>query len=288
MYRGKVKVTLENYSDLFKEYSLDIRDEVRSMLLDGLDLSEWVELCKNDPFRLMQVRLAVKEGLSSEFLAIPYGSALYGVRGLSSKGYDLSGLLPYIDSGFSESQWSYIISWVKAGKLNADTHLERLPSSMWSYVDKGFACGLPMGVFMDGKVRSETFMYAMLVLMSKGYSTSKYLRGVWRDEVIEKLAEYSSRSWFVMVHDSVVPTISYSFLDNLGKLAGKGIPLGKYLQHLDGVYLYQDYHLSFIAKAAANNLDYSRLDDSNLRFFECESIYKELESESLKKFRGRL
>ena len=61
MYLNSRRVTLDNISEVLVGYSLDIQDEVRSMILDGLDLSEWVSVCRENPYRLNQIRLAVKE-----------------------------------------------------------------------------------------------------------------------------------------------------------------------------------------------------------------------------------
>lgn len=53
----KVKLTLDNYAQYLQNYSIDIKDEVRNALLDGIDLIPYVKMCKNDPFRLQQIRL---------------------------------------------------------------------------------------------------------------------------------------------------------------------------------------------------------------------------------------
>ena len=60
MYLNSRRVTLDNISEVLAGYSLDIQDEVRSMILDGLDLSEWVSVCRDNPYLLNQIRLAVK------------------------------------------------------------------------------------------------------------------------------------------------------------------------------------------------------------------------------------
>lgn len=52
MYFKGSRVTLESISSQFRGYSLDIQDEVRSMVMDNLDLSKWIDICKDNPYRL--------------------------------------------------------------------------------------------------------------------------------------------------------------------------------------------------------------------------------------------
>ena len=80
MYFNGHRVKIENIEKIFSSYSLDIQDEVRSMVLDGLDLVDWVPVCKDNPYRLNQIRLASKEGVDPRFFSISDGSVLYGLR----------------------------------------------------------------------------------------------------------------------------------------------------------------------------------------------------------------
>ena len=171
MYLNSRRVTLDNISEVLAGYSLDIQDEVRSMILDGLDLSEWVSVCRENPYRLNQIRLAVKEGVPKEVLNISSGDILFKVRKYLKEGFSAEELYPYIGKGFDESQWDYILSWARGGYLDKRLNLLRTPISMWGYLDKGLKRNLPMWLFTIGKVYSELEIESMITIMSYLLST---------------------------------------------------------------------------------------------------------------------
>ena len=102
MYFNGEKLTLENYSEVLSNYSLDIRDEVRSMLLDGIDLTSWIEKCKNEPYKLTQIRLASKEGVSSTLLSVGDSNVIYQIRRLRNDGFPVRELERYVGKGFQK------------------------------------------------------------------------------------------------------------------------------------------------------------------------------------------
>lgn len=53
-------VLLDNFRELFKEYDIEIQDIVRSAVLDGVDISEYVHDYHLDPYKLDQIRLLLK------------------------------------------------------------------------------------------------------------------------------------------------------------------------------------------------------------------------------------
>lgn len=293
MYYKNKRLGLENYSELFSSYSLDIQDEVRSMILDGLDLTEWVEPCKDDPFRLMQIRLASKEGVSPSLFGLS-GRVLYLVRSLIREGYSLSPVLPYIKSGFSDEQWFMLLDWLKQGWVTEDLNLLRVPAGMWVSLDKGFRQGLPMAIFATGKFKSATIIASLIKVMSQGYSIEKYLVDEWDTGVIVKLGNSARSRWFSTLHELIQPYTTIEFLDNIIELARAGVKFEKYLvvssskNPKDSSYLYQSYHLDWLFQASKRRLPLERLEDPNLRNSECSEIFHELLSEDLKNFSGRL
>lgn len=293
MYFKGSRVTLESISSQFRGYSLDIQDEVRSMVMDNLDLSKWIDVCKDNPYRLNQIRLGSKEGLDPRFFTILDGSVIYRIRSLAATGFNVGELLAYVGVGFTKEQWFYIISWVESGLLDSRLALVRTPFSMWGFIDKGLRNNLPMWLFTSGKKYSDTFMHSVLTLMSNGQSAEKFLNYPWKDETLKLLAEFSYRRWFNNIVGFVDYFIPYDFLVSVGELAKEGLidkdlfEIG-YDDDSGNYYLYQSYHLDAILRCVMQGYDYSKLKDYNLSGSEVDTILKEIELNSKRSFRGRL
>mgnify|MGYP000932687291 FL=1 len=293
MYFKGSRVTLESISSLFRGYSLDIQDEVRSMVMDNLDLSKWIDVCKDNPYRLNQIRLGSKEGLDPRFFTILDGSVIYRIRSLEATGFNVGELLAYVGVGFTKEQWFYIISWAERGLLDSRLALVRTPFSMWGFIDKGLRNNLPMWLFTSGKKYSDTFMHSVLTLMSNGQPGEKFLNSLWKDETLKLLAEFSYRRWFNNIVGFVDYFIPYDFLVSVGELAKEGLidedlfEIG-YDDDSGNYYLYQSYHLEAILRCVMQGYDYSKLKDYNLSGSEVDTILKEIELNSKRSFRGRL
>jgi len=294
MYFKGSRVTLESIGSQFRGYPLDIQDEVRSMVMDNLDLSQWIDVCKDNPYRLNQIRLGSKEGLDPKFFTILDGSVIYKIRGLAATGFNVGELRPYVGVGFTKEQWAYIIAWAERGLLDSRLALVRTPFSMWEFIDKGLRNNLPMWLFTSGKKYSNTFMHSVLTLMSNGQSAEKFLNSSWKDETLKLLAEFSYRRWFNNIVGLVDYFIPYEFLVSVGELAKEGlIDEDLFETSYDGdtgdyYYVYQSYHLEAILRCVMQGYDYSRLKDYNLSGSEVDMILKEIELNSKRSFKGRL
>ena len=293
MYFKGSRVTLESISSQFRGYSLDIQDEVRSMVMDNLDLSKWIDVCRDNPYRLNQIRLGSKEGLDPRFFTILDGSVIYRIRSLAATGFNVGELLAYVGVGFTKEQWFYIISWAERGLLDSRLALVRTPFSMWGFIDKGLRNNLPMWLFTSGKKYSDTFMHSVLTLMSNGQPGEKFLNSLWKDETLKLLAEFSYRRWFDNIVGFVDYFIPYDFLVSVGELAKEGLidedlfEIG-YDDDSGNYYLYQSYHLEAILRCVMQGYDYGKLKDYNLSGSEVDTILKEIELNSKRSFRGRL
>ena len=294
MYFNGHRVKIENIEKIFSSYSLDIQDEVRSMVLDSLDLVDWVPVCKDNPYRLNQIRLASKEGVDPRFFSISDGSVLYGLRKYLKNGFSGEELIRFIGCGFDSEQWSYILSWAENGYLDKRLALVRTPKRLWSLIDKGLQNNLPMWVFTTGKNYSVEEMNSLVKIMSNGYTIDRFLKGSWRTEVLKTLAEFSRYSWYEKVVGAVYDFISLDFLLLIGELAKSRVIdmdlLEAYKGDGDerGYYLYQSYHLSLILQAVLKGLDYTDLKDYNLRESDAKVILAELEANKAIPLKGRL
>ena len=294
MYFNSHRVKIENIDKVFSEYSIDIQDEVRSMVLDGIDLVDWVPVCKDNPYRLNQIRLASKEGVDPKFFSISDGIVLYKLRSYLRNGFSGEELHRFLGCGFDSEQWSYILSWAEKGYLDRRLALVRTPKRLWSLIDKGLQNNLPMWVFTTGKNYSVGEMNSLVKIMSNGYTIDRFLKGSWRTEVLKTLAEFSRYSWYEKVVGAVYDFISLDFLLLIGELAKSRVIDMDLLEAYKGdsgergYYLYQSYHLSLILQAVLKGLEYTDLKDYNLRESDAKVILAELEANKAIPLKGRL
>ena len=73
--KGKTLI-LDNFRKILSNYTVDIQDVVRSAILDGVDISKYIDVCKDNPYRLEQIRLSIKEGLDESLFNLS-GDLLY-------------------------------------------------------------------------------------------------------------------------------------------------------------------------------------------------------------------
>ena len=294
MYFNNQRVKIENIDKVFAGYSIDIQDEVRSMVLDGINLVDWVTVCKDNPYRLNQIRLASKEGVDPRFFSISDGTVLYKLRNYLRSGFSGEELYRFLGCGFDSEQWSYILSWADKGYLDKRLALVRTPKRLWSIIDKGLQNNLPMWVFTTGKNYSVEEMNSLIKIMSNGYTIDRFLKGSWRTEVLKTLAEFSRYSWYGNIVNAVYDFISLDFLLLIGELAKSRVIDMDLLEAYKGdsgergYYLYQSYHLSLILQAVLKGIDYTSLKDYNLRESDAKVILAELEANKSIPLKGRL
>lgn len=117
-----MEVTLDNYTEIFSQYPLDILDEIRSALLDGLPILNYLNRSPED---LHQIRLAMLEGVSAEFFTLP-ASLLKSVRSAVNEGHSLSSFQQYLNKGIDSTLLETILTWDMKGYLLNPLSLEYL------------------------------------------------------------------------------------------------------------------------------------------------------------------
>ena len=110
-YKGK-KLILDNFRNVLSSYSVDIQDIVRSAILDDIDISDYIDVCKTNPYLLDQIRLSIKDGLSASYLKIGDAEILYSIRQLNGL-LDLKPLENQLKNNIlSSDHIHYIIKWI--------------------------------------------------------------------------------------------------------------------------------------------------------------------------------
>lgn len=189
-----VELILDNFRSVLSDYSLDVQDVVRSAILDGIDISEFIEVCRNNPYRLDQIRLSKKEGIDSLFFKIKSGESLYKIRQLREKGVSLTGIVSQIKQGIlSDDSLNKLISWVSSGYKIDGINISIIPKSLFEVFEQGFQRGFDMKVFNDGRNYKPEYIRYCLVISSNGKNINPFVssEGMWEEDCIKQLAIFS-------------------------------------------------------------------------------------------------
>jgi hypothetical protein len=197
LYKGK-NVTLTNYKQLFKGYSADILDEIRSAILDETPITQYVESCKADSYKLNQLRLAKREGVPDCYLNTNFtAQTIFCVRTAKRMNCDISAILVYcnekglfLPSDTIEKLANAVLGGVQIEKVN----FRFVPYALTEMVLRGLKRGFPMWLFtedMNTLCRmSEKRLQTLLNGMELGVDVHVFLRGSWTDEQVSYLVSF--------------------------------------------------------------------------------------------------
>lgn len=287
---GGVKVNINNYSEVFKNYSQDVREVIRSAILDDTPIEKYIGRYYNNPYLLWQIKLAIDEGLDSFwFDVVSSGNTLYSLRELVRRGINIKPLEKYFSKGLSESHYNYIIKWYTDGYVLDGYNFDILPDDLLEAFDYGISLGCSMSIFNNGVHFSREYIMCCLKIMYNGYSVERFLDGSWNIENMELLSRYSKSRYYEKLINYVSKEITPSVLEEFYECSKVGMSL-KEISSVDssGIYVYSAIHISKIREAYLNDWDYASLLDINLSVKELNSMLDNMKYLSMKKVSGRL
>ena len=199
---GKV-ATLGNYLELTKGYSTDIQDEVRSAILDDTPISPYIKKCKNDSFKLNQIRLAIREYVPSRYISTHLSATnLKWIRKISSKGYSLYVLDNYLSKGgvlsISCDALDLVLSAYYDGVDVASVDFTTVSEDVVGLVCAGLRKGYPMWVITESHTqKSAEFIRVLMKCMSLNLDIHPFLSDGWDVERVQLIASNASRLEYV-------------------------------------------------------------------------------------------
>lgn len=284
------KVTLNNYSEVFKDYSTDTKEVIRSAILDSSPLEPYIKKYKDDAYKLWQIKLGLDEGLDNYwFTTCPSGSILNSIRRLKAKGVNIDILkdINVSESLLSENYYEYIIKWLEKGVALEKYDFSILPEDLLKVFDDGISLGYPMYIFNNGMHFTDKYIIECLHILSKGKSVDKFLKGGWDEEVLSMLSEYASSKYYDKLIDYITISVTPSLLEGIFDCCKVGVPLEDITKvDKDGLYIYDRTTLYFVKEAYINKYDYKQFLDVNLE--DKDSLFQDMCLNSSRKLSGRL
>lgn len=289
MQYKKQELILDNFRHLLFEYSVDVQDVVRSSILDNIDIISYLNTYKEDPYKLDQIRLSIKEGLPKVFFKTS-GSMLYQIRQMHRRGIDLSSIEKQLTYNLSEQSMQYLIKWVGDGINISKLNLAIIPNHLLETFDYGLRNGFDMIEFNNGKVYSSKYIKLCLQIKKNDKPISFLLSGEWSVDNLNLLSTESriqDNKWNILI-ENIDEGISPQRLELVIKLIKVGAPI-KRIQEKDisGRYKYNNMCLELIHGACFSNLNLEVLLETTSSE-EMRALKSQLELDKKRKISGKL
>lgn len=292
----EIELTLENFRDILKSegYNLDVQDVMRSAIIDGVDLMPFLEECKNNPYRLDQIRLGKKEGIDEVFFSVHSGEGIYKIRQLQKKGVNLSTLEAHIRRGkLNEYALDKLIFWTGEGYNLTGLNLAIIPKSLFDVFEQGLEKGFNMKPFNDGRQYSADYIRYCLIIMSNRKPVDDLVgKTIWSEESIRVLAKnsrvLSDSKWSVLLH-TINNNITPEKLSVLILCLKNDIDIGYFVEPNEhGDCFWSVDSLSLVVKAYESGLSWRKLVKVGPDEDSVQGLYNELKLAKSKKVGGRL
>lgn len=257
MQYQKQELILDNFRCLLFEYSVDVQDIVRSSILDNIDIIPYLSTYKEDPYKLDQIRLALKEGLPKVFFKTS-GSMLYQIRQMHRRGIDLTSIENQLKYNLSEQSMQYLIKWVDDGINISKLNLAIIPNHLLETFDYGLCSGFDMTEFNNGKSYSSKYVKLCLQIKKNDKPISVLLSGDWSIDNLNLLSVESrmqENKWNSLINN-IDEGIDTKRLELVIKLVKIGAPIQRLQEKgTNGKYKYDNTCLELVHGACFSNLD---------------------------------
>lgn len=290
VFKNKTLI-LDNFRAILSGYSVDVQDVVRSAILDGIDISSYIQSCKDNPYRLDQIRLGMKDGLAESIYKIKNGNVIYQIRVLKKKGVDLKSLEKQLEQGnLSDTYMIYALNWIEQGINLSKINLAIIPQKLLPTFEYGLKSGFDMSKYNTGVSYSPQYIGFCLQIEKGDKSVSFLLKGDWSEDILEVLSSFAKVDnvmWNSLI-TNIDRSITKTRLKKLIKLVKVGIDINPLQQKLGGEYIFSDNCLDLIDEAYYEKLDYKRLIENFSSEDDMRYNLQMMEVSSKKGVRGRL
>lgn len=280
-YKG-VDLTFENYATRLEGFSQDIKDEVRSAILDNTPIGDFIDVCRDDPFRLQQLRLAAKEFYPTWVFKVEDGANIYRIRNLS--GVSVEMVENQVSAGLPREYIEELISWIEEGVvIPEDFNMRRVPKTILTPVSTAIKSGVDPNAIVKLSKGNEEAAGLYVQIAVKGLSLGKFEGKNLLNSCLGSVAELAGRPYIGTVVELLEPRSGSEEVEVLWELAKSGFDFSLF----EGDY-YTSMQLSWIHQAFIEKFDVTKMLDTELNNSELNEIYNTLATDRSKRLSGRL
>lgn len=256
-YKGTTLV-LDNFRSVLKDFSVDVQDVVRSALLDNVSIEKYLDSCRNNPYRLDQIRLGMKEGIDEGYFQYSSGEVIRGIRGLLKKDVNLSPLKKYRSGALSDKCFLYLIYWCKDGFNVSNLNLSIIPDYLLEFFDFGVRHDIDMKPFNNGYQYSINLVDYLVKIVENGCPIDKYSKGDWTIGVLDimlNLSKMPNKSRYMLLYKILRDDIDDDLLRVLELISNMDITvINEIANSPEGVFKYTKDEYDLLAEGYKNGI----------------------------------
>lgn len=259
MYYKAVKVTLENYKEVFSMFSVDIQDEVRSAILDDTDISRCIDYCADDSYKLGQFRMALREGIPYTYLKPSMtAKAVNNLRWCFNHDVDISQIKRYvnpkrnIDSELLES----LCEGMRLGANINEVDFYKIPRNIVNIVVSGLVSKYPMEICEGVDWLDDNYVRALMRGMAMDIDVSPFVQEKWDTMVMVLLFSYSRRVNLNDFIGYISSKFNVDLVESLLRIYEKSIPIDILASKDErGLAIYNTYQVEVLQEAVIRGYD---------------------------------
>lgn len=289
VFKGKLLI-LDNIRSELKGYSVDIQDIVRSAILDGVDISNYIDLCVDNPYRLDQIRLCMKEGIDEGYYQLLDGNTIYRIRSLFRRNMKVPSADMLVT--LSKVHIQYILKWIEKGYKFSSLNISIIPRTLLPIFEYGISNGYDMKPFNNGINYTSEYIKLCLRIISNKKFVKTLMGGRFEISCLKLLCSFSEKcsiaEWSNLML-CVDEGVSCGRLRLLIDCVSFKIPVsGINARFSDGNYVFNDLHVGIIIDAYKNGYDYKKLLDTSLCYDDALAMYDDMKLKTGNSVKGKL
>lgn len=278
-----VDLTFDNYLTELSEFSQDVKDEVRSGILDNIPLGRYIYACADNPYRLQQIRLGMKEGLDTDYLKLKSGDHIRRVRVLLSQDVRLDLLKEYTYLNLPSAYYDVLLDWIETGAvIPEDLELDKVNEAILPAISYAVLNDLNAVEIASQSGNSLEYAQSLLTMSALGMEIGELSGTKYQEEALEALSGIASRPYSSSVLRLMDRNSSGDYVDSLIALASSKFDLSELKE------TYSVYQLDWIYQAFTEGLDYTKILEPGLSNTELSELYSELVLKRSKRLSMRL
>lgn len=278
-YKGKT-VNINNYKDIFKSCSVDIKDEIRSAILDDTPIGDFIESCGTNSYKLGQIRMAIRDNLDPDFISSEItGTTIYYIRQGISWGKNMYPLLKYYDKKSTSIDADDIEKLAMALSMSIaidKVDFMKVQKSLVDITIKGLAKGYPMWLMVMQKNMSVDKVRTLLRGLQCGVDIHYFLDEDWDLAILNLLFNNAEQIDLNKFISYISYRFDYGLVEELLDLYKKGIDITKLsVKDTSGYPVYNVYQVIELSKVVENNLTIEGIFNPQLSDMTMASMIKE-------------